>query len=96
MNGDDKLDALLSARLPDVEDFGFSSRVVARGLRAQERIALLETIFWLLLAGVVLAFMPLDRLMQVVEGFSLAASAPLAIVMLTLALTALVARRTSD
>ncbi|HEY5337612.1 MAG TPA: hypothetical protein VIJ85_05385 [Rhizomicrobium sp.] len=94
----DKLDALLAAPLRQVDDAGFSSHVVVRVLIAWERAETIETICWLALAAVVLAFMPLGPLVQAMEKFSMAASMsiPLALVVLGLVLTALFARTASD
>jgi hypothetical protein len=99
---DDRLDALLSAPLPAVEDRGFSARIVAGAFAARERRAGLELLGLLAAAGVLLAFLPLTALADMVSDTidyvtgNLGNSLPIAMAALAIVLSFSFARIMAD
>ena len=61
------LDALLSKPLASVADDGFSASVARRALALQERDKLLEQLVLIVTAAIILAALPLDRIMAAIE-----------------------------
>ncbi len=98
MMGDDRLDAVLSAPLPAVDDAGFSGRVVARGIIAQERRRNFEIFSLLAAFGVLLALLPLTTFATAIENVTidLGSSVPVAMAALAIVLTSAYARQIAD
>jgi hypothetical protein len=95
---DDRLDALLSAPLPAIEDRGFSARVLSAAFAARERRADLELFAALAAGGVILAFLPLTALGDTIDTVTrdLGNSLPVAMAALAIVLSLSFARMVAD
>ncbi|HEY7977509.1 MAG TPA: hypothetical protein VID67_04890 [Rhizomicrobium sp.] len=92
------LDALLSKPLASVTDDGFSASVARRALALQERDKLLDQLVLIVTAAIILAALPLDRIMAAIETVTVGLGnlLPVTIAIAALVLTASFARLVVD
>ena len=83
---DDRLDALLSAPLPAIENRGFSTRVLSAAFARREWQAGLELFCLLAAEGVILAFLPLTPLDNTIDTVTRDLGNSLAVAMAALAI----------
>lgn len=92
------LDALLSKPLASVADGGFSASVARRALALQERDKLLDQLILIVTVGIILAALPLGRLMAAIETVTVGLGdlLPVTIAFAAVVLTASFARLVVD
>src|ERR1700689_3208983 len=95
---DDRLDALLSAPLPAIEDRGFSARVLSAAFARREWQAGLELFGLLAAGGVIGGFFPFNALDNTIYTVTrdLGNSLPVAMAALAIVLSLSLARMVAD